>query len=144
MKTTIIKQTVTIPASPKEVYSALMSSVKHTKITGAKALIGKKKGDPYYTYDGYITGRNIELVPGERIVQSWIAMEDKWPAGHESKITFRLKAKPARRGAGKVNAGDSTVISFLHEDVPEVIAKNFVTGWKDYYWNPLKAYFSGK
>lgn len=133
MKTTTIKQTATIPASPKEVYSALMSSAKHTKFTGAKAVIGKKKGDTYYTYDGYITGKNIELIPDEKIVQTWIAMEDKWPAGHESIITFNLKPK-----------GRNTVITFVHQDVPVAIAKNFVSGWKDYYWNPLKEFFSKK
>lgn len=130
MKTTSIKQSATISATPKEVYAALMSSAKHSKITGAKAFIGKKAGDAFYAYDGYITGRNIELKPGKTIVQSWIAMEDKWPAGHESKVTFELK---------EVKGG--TKIDFLHEDVPAVIAKNFVTGWKDYYWNPLKKYF---
>lgn len=133
MKTTTIKQTATIPATPKEVYNALMNSKLHSAFTGAKAVIGKKKGDNYYAYDGYITGKNLELVPGEKIVQTWVAMEDKWPEGHESKITFNLKAK-----------GKSTVINFLHEDVPAPIAKNFVSGWKDFYWEPLKNYFQGK
>lgn len=133
MKTTTIKQSATIPATPKEVYSALMSSLKHSKFTGAKALIGKKVGDTYYTYDGYIVGKNIELVPGKKIVQTWIAMEDKWPAGHESTITFELK---------EVKGG--TKINFLHEEVPLPIAKNFVKGWKTYYWTPLKQYFSAK
>ena len=58
-------------------------------------------------------------------------MEDKWPEGHESLITFRLSEK-----------GDKTLISFVHENVPIVISKNFVSDWKDYYWNPLKRYFS--
>jgi activator of HSP90 ATPase len=133
MKTTTIKQSATIPAAPKEVYSALMSSAKHSKFTGAPAKIGKKVGDPYYTYDGYIIGKNLELKPGKTIVQTWIAMEDKWPAGHESKITFELK---------EVKGG--TKINFLHEDVPVAIAKSFVTGWKTYYWTPLKRYFSQK
>ncbi len=132
-KTTTIKQSTTIPASPKEVYSALMSSAKHSKFTGAQAKMGKKVGDAYYTYDGYIIGRNVELKPGKSIVQTWIAMEDKWPAGHESKITFELR---------EVKGG--TKINFLHEEVPVAIAKNFVTGWKDFYWTPLKKYFSTK
>ena len=133
MKTSTIRQTATIPASPKEVYSALMSSARHSAFTGAKALIGKKAGDAYYAYDGYITGRNIELKPGKKIVQTWIAMEDKWPAGHESKITFEFK-----------EVAGGTKIVFVHEDVPEPIAKNFVGGWKDYYWKPLKNYFNSK
>jgi activator of HSP90 ATPase len=131
MKTSTIKQSTTIAASPKDVYAALMSSAKHSKFTGAPAKIGKKVGEAYFTYDGYIIGKNIELAPAKKIVQTWIAMEDKWPAGHESKITFELKA---------VKGG--TRINFLHEDVPAAIAKNFVTGWKDYYWTPLKKYFA--
>ena len=129
-KTAVIKQSATIPASPREVYSALMSSAKHSKFTGAPAKIGKKAGDAYYTYDGYITGRNVELKPGKLIVQTWVAMEDKWPEGHVSTVSFELK---------EVKGG--TKINFLHTDVPIAIARNFVTGWKDYYWNPLKKYF---
>ncbi|HTF02497.1 MAG TPA: SRPBCC domain-containing protein [Bacteroidia bacterium] len=133
MKTTTLKQTATIPASPQEVYDALMTSKAHTAFTGEKAVIGKKVGDSYSAYGGYITGKNIELIPGKKIVQSWVAVEELWPDGHESKITFTLKPK-----------GKSTVIHFVHEDLPEVIAKNFVSGWKDYYWGPMKMYFSGK
>jgi activator of HSP90 ATPase len=110
-----------------------MSSKKHSEITGAKAVIGKKAGTYYSAYDGYIVGKTIELETGKKIVQSWIAMEDKWPQGHESKITFNLTEK-----------GKGTLITFVHEDVPAAIAKNFVSGWKDYYWNPLKQYFKMK
>lgn len=131
VKTTSIKQTATIPATPKQVYNALINSEIHTAFTGAKAVIGKKAGTYYSAYDGYIVGKTIELEAGKKIVQTWIAMEDKWPEGHESLITFRLSEK-----------GDKTLISFVHENVPIVIAKNFVSGWKDYYWNPLKRYFS--
>ncbi|MCK6641427.1 MAG: SRPBCC domain-containing protein [Bacteroidia bacterium] len=133
IKTTSIKQTATIPATPKQVYDALMDSEKHSDFTGTKAVIGKKVGTYYSAYDGYIVGKNLELVPGKKIVQTWIALEDKWPEGHESKITFKLSEK-----------GKGTLITFLHEDVPQVIAKNFVSGWKDYYWNPLKQYFKMK
>lgn len=133
MKTSTIKQTATIPASPQEVYDALMTSSGHTKFTGEKAVIGKKAGDSYSAYGGYISGKNVELIPGEKIVQTWIAMEEQWPEGHESLITFKLSAK-----------GKNTLITFTHENIPEVIARNFVTGWKDYYWTPLKMYFAAK
>lgn len=133
MKNSIIKQTATIPASPQEVYDAIMNSSKHSKFTGEKAVIGKKVGNTYSTYGGYITGENLELIPGKKIVQTWVAMEDKWPEGHVSKITFKFSAK-----------GKGTLITFVHEDVPEVIARNFVSGWKDFYWTPLKKYFGAK
>jgi activator of HSP90 ATPase len=131
VKTTSVKQTATIPATPKQVYNALMNSEIHSAFTGAKAVIGKKAGTYYSAYDGYIAGKTIELEAGKKNVQTWIAMEDKWPECHESLITFRLSEK-----------GDKTLISFVHENVPIVISKNFVSDWKDYYWNPLKRYFS--
>lgn len=90
-------------------------------------------GNAYSTHVGYITGENLELVPCKKIVQTWVIMEEKWPEGHVSKITFKFSAK-----------GKGTLITFLHEDVPEVIARNFVSGWKDYYWTPLKKYFGVK
>jgi activator of HSP90 ATPase len=133
IKTAVIRQTATIPASTKEVYNALMNSKIHSAFTGAKAVVGSKTGSYYSAYDGYIVGKTLELEPGKKIVQTWIALEDKWPSGHESKITFRLTGK-----------GDKTLITFIHENVPIAIAKNFVSGWKDYYWNPLKQYFSMK
>ncbi len=68
-----IKQSVTFKASPHAVYEALMDSKKHSAFTGGKASISRVVGGKYTAYDNYVNGKNIELVPDKKIVQSWRA-----------------------------------------------------------------------
>ncbi len=69
MKTIRFKQIIIFKTSPEEIYNALMDSKKHSLFTGGKAVIGKKVGDTYSSYDGYISGKNMELIPGKKIVR---------------------------------------------------------------------------
>ena len=69
------KLSCTLPASPEAVYDAWLDSACHGAMTGAPATIGKRVGEPYAAWDGYITGKTLELVPGRRIVQSWRTSE---------------------------------------------------------------------
>ena len=80
LKTTTITQKVVIPASPEEVYDAFMDAKKHSAFTGAKATSDAKVGGEFSAWDGYITGKNLELEKGKRIVQEWITTE--WPEGY--------------------------------------------------------------
>jgi activator of HSP90 ATPase len=127
MKNTI-KQTVTFSASPKEVFSLLMDSKKHSTLTKARATISKKVGGKISAYDGYITGTNIELKTGKLIVQSWHAAD--WPDDYESTVKFSLQ---------KVKAG--TKLTFTHINVPLEDVEDLKIGWKDNYWKLMKEYF---
>jgi uncharacterized protein YndB with AHSA1/START domain len=64
-----IRQSVTIKASPRAVYEALMDSRKHAAFSGAPAQISRRPGGKFTAYGSYISGVNLELVPGKRIVQ---------------------------------------------------------------------------
>jgi len=125
MKTATIKQSATFKASPHEVYEALMDSRKHSKFTDSKANISRRIGGKFTAYDGYIEGVNLELVPDEKIVQSWRGSD--WPDGHYSKAIFALK---------KVEGG--TRLTFTQTDVPEDQYESISQGWRDYYWKPMK------
>jgi activator of HSP90 ATPase len=126
MATKNIKQVVNIKASPHDIYEALMDSKKHSKFTGDKAVISKKVGGKFSSFDGYAEGTNLELVPDEKIVQTWRASD--WPEGHYSKVTYSLKE----------NDG-GTRLTFTQTDVPEDQYEDVGQGWRDYYWTPLKA-----
>ena len=125
METNTIKQSVTIKASPHDVYEALMDSKKHAKFTGGKATISRKVGGKFTAYDGYAEGVNLELVPDKKIVQTWRA--DDWPEGNYSKATFSLK-----------EVADGTNLIFTQTDVPEDQYDAVSGGWQDYYWMPMK------
>jgi uncharacterized protein YndB with AHSA1/START domain len=128
-KTTTIIQKVVIPASPEEVYDAFMDARKHSEFTGAKATCDPTVGGKFTAWDGYISGRNLELQKGKRIVQEWITVE--WPKGYPPstlELTFR-----------KVKGGAE--VRMVHSEVPEEQADEYRQGWIDNYWDLLKAYF---
>jgi activator of HSP90 ATPase len=123
-----IRQTVTLGAAPKKVYAALIDEKKHAAFSGAPAKISRKVGGAFTCYGGYLTGINVELVPGKRIVQAWRVKN--WPAGTYSVATFAFARK----------AGGKTRLSFSHAGVPASSAKHITSGWHTHYWKPLRAY----
>jgi activator of HSP90 ATPase len=132
MKTevTTIKQKVVIPVSPREVYEAYVDAKKHSKFTDSKATGKATVGSKFTAWDGYIFGKNLELEDGKRVVQEWTTTD--WPKGFapsKLELTFR-----------KVTEG--TEILMVHSNVPKVQADEIAEGWTEFYWNPLKEYFS--
>jgi activator of HSP90 ATPase len=122
-----IQQTVTFKASPHEVYQALMDSKQHTAFTGGKARISRLVGGEIMAYDNYITGKNIELAPDQKIVQDWRAVD--WPEGWFSRVVFEFTAVP-----------EGTRLDFTHTDVPDGTEAEFTRGWIENYWEPMKVF----
>ncbi|MCJ7718436.1 SRPBCC domain-containing protein [Candidatus Bathyarchaeota archaeon] len=130
MKATTIKQKTLIPATPDEVYDAFMEAKKHSAFTGSKATSDPKVGGEFTAWDGYISGRNLELVKGKKIVQEWSTTD--WPD----------KFPPSRLELTFKGAKGGTEISMIHSNVPAEQADDLAEGWNDFYWKPLKEYFT--
>lgn len=130
MKTTTIHQKIVIlQATPEQVYDALLDSDTHEAMTGNPAKIANRVGGLFTAWDGYISGRNLELDRGKRIVQEWVTTE--WPKGYPpSRLEITLK---------KTERG--TEITVAHSEVPEKDAADYEQGWHDFYWGPMKEYF---
>jgi uncharacterized protein YndB with AHSA1/START domain len=118
-----------IPATPQAIYDAWLDSRAHARMTGAKAKASAKVGDAFSAWDGYATGRNLELDPGKRIVQSW-RTTDFAASDPDSKITITLTP----------SGSSGTRITLLHTRVPDG-HDNVKIGWRDYYFEPMKEYF---
>jgi uncharacterized protein YndB with AHSA1/START domain len=124
--------TTTIPASPQEIYEAWLDSVLHSQMTGGEASMSDETGSEVSAWDGYITGRNIELVPGERIVQSWRTTQ--FTDEHEdSQITITLQA-----------VEDGTLLTLEHTNVPDMQRSYEQSGWQTHYFDPMKKYFANR
>jgi activator of HSP90 ATPase len=123
-----IKHRVTIDATTKAVFKALMDQKKHAAFTGEPARIGRKAGSAFRCYGTYITGITLEAAPDKRIVQAWRSRD--WPKGTYSIVTFALS---------KI-AGGKTKLNFTQVGVPvgDYARKN--AGWRTHYWEPLKRY----
>jgi len=124
--------TTTIPASPQEVYEAWLDSLAHSEMTGGAATMSDMVGAEVSAWDSYITGRNIELIPGERIVQSWRTSE--FGEQHEDSI-ITLTLEPLEEG---------TLLTLEHSNVPEEQRSYEEGGWQENYFEPMVAYFAAR
>lgn len=120
-----------IPASREAIYNAWLDGKKHAKMTGTASATGSTKvGGSFTAHDGYISGKNKELVPYSKIVQSWRSTEFK--DGEEDSIievTFEDK-------------DGGTLVTLTHSNLPPD-GGHYESGWKEYYFKPMKEYFGG-
>jgi len=123
-----IRQTVILDAPPHAVFEALLDSKKHGAFTGDQATISRRVGGSFSAFGGYATGKNVRIEKDKVIVQSWRTTDfkEKEP---DSKVMFHFSKK-----------GVGTRLMFVHSDVPDRLAEDLAQGWKDFYWEPLKAY----
>ena len=122
--------TATIPASPEDIYQAWLDSIGHSEMTGSEATMSDEVGAEVSAWDGYISGRNLEPIPGERIVQSWRTTE--FDAEEEdSVITVVLQ-----------ETEDGTLLTLEHGNVPDEHKSYEEGGWQSNYFEPMVAYFT--
>lgn len=129
MKTKTLKQKIFFKATPHEIYEAFMDSRTHAKFTGCKAKIIREIGGKFAIDDDYLTGTTIELVPDEKIVQSWRAADDNWPKEHFSTLTIILNEEK-----------EGTKLEITQDGVPEKCYESINIGWIKHYWEPLKLF----
>ena len=121
--------TTAIPASAQEIYDAWLDSLAHCEMTGGEADMSDEIAAEVSAWDGYITGRNLELIPGERIVQSWRTTQ--FADEHEdSIITLTFE-----------EADDGTLMTLAHSNVPDEQTSYELGGWQEYYFDPMRKYF---
>lgn len=75
----------------------------------------------------YIHGEFVELVPDERIVQTWHAAD--FPEGHYSRLEIDLE-----------EIDNGTLLRMTHKYVPEDLGAEIDEGWRRHYWDPLRTY----
>jgi activator of HSP90 ATPase len=122
-----ISQSITIKASAAKVYQAIMSAEQFSEVTGAPAEISGDEGGEFSCFGGQITGRQVELIPDQRIVQAWRVKA--WPEGVYSEVRFDISG-----------SGDATTLELTQTGYPDDAAEHLEPGWHKMYWEPLKTY----
>lgn len=120
---------VFFPATPKKVYDAWMSTKKHAAMTGAGAEIDPSVGGTFTAWDGYIEGKNIELVPNKKIVQAWRTSE------------FSARSKDSLVEIFLEKEKNGTRVTLIHTNIPKGQGEGYRVGWEDYYFKPMKKFF---
>jgi activator of HSP90 ATPase len=129
-----MKETIVVsdnfPVIPEKLYNAWLSSKEHTSFTGDMAEVSKVLNKIFTAGNGYISGKNLILEPYKRIVQSWRATD--FPDKHPDSF-IELTFEPKKTG---------TKLTLKHSGIPEGMGKDYKKGWKEFYFEPMKEYFS--
>jgi uncharacterized protein YndB with AHSA1/START domain len=136
-----IHQEVTFNAPPARVYEALTDAKQFNKVVQLSAAVksmavgskpvemSREPGSAFSAFGGYLSGRQIELVSNQRIVQAWRA--GGWSPGIYSIVRFELSAQ-----------GSGTKLVFDHTGFPQGDAVHLLAGWNGNYWEPLAKFLA--
>ncbi len=118
------------PVPPARLFATWLSSKEHSAFTGSPAKISARVGGKFRAWDNYISGTTTRLVKDRKIVQRWRTTEfpDKSP---DSILTVEFE---------KVKNG--TKLTLTHQEIPEGQASEYRKGWQDFYFKPMRDYFS--
>ena len=133
-----IHQKRTFAADRRRVYAALTVEEQFDRIVRLSGVmktdsqanmqhptkLSPHAGGAFSVFDGYIVGRQLELVPNERIVQAWRVLN--WPRGLYSIARFELSEQ----------AGVTSIV-FDHTGFLKGTAEHLASGWQEHYWDPL-------
>ncbi len=125
MKTRMIRQEVFFDTLPIVIYNIFLDSDKHAAVIGAAAETSKFVGGMCYYYNEFIEAENVELVPGEKIVQKWRTRD--WPEGYYSNLKVELKEKSG-----------GTLVVLTQTGVPLEIADSIEDGWDKHFWQKIR------
>ena len=133
MKSDSIKISIVLPDTPEKIYSAYLSSKQHTEMTGGgTAKISAKVGSKFTAWDGYCSGKILEIIENKKIVTTWRAAE--FPEDADDSI-LEILLEPTKKG---------TKLSLQQTNIPVGLGKNYKSGWNDFYFKPMLEYFSKK
>jgi activator of HSP90 ATPase len=132
-----IHQEISFTAAPSRIYQILTRGDQFDRVVrlSAAAQVATKPGSPptrleavagssFTLFGGYVTGRQIDLIATERIIQVWRAAS--WEAGAYSLASFVLKQE-----------GPNTRLIFDHRAFPGDQAAHLARGWHLNYWDPI-------
>jgi activator of HSP90 ATPase len=128
-KRTFLHQEVEFNASTQRLYEILLDSKQFAAFSGDSAEISPAVGGSFSMFGGRIVGRNIELIPNQRIVQAW--REASWAPGVYSIVKFELKEN-----------GSKTRVVLDHTGFGEGDFEHLNPGWKLRYWDPLEKFLA--
>jgi uncharacterized protein YndB with AHSA1/START domain len=125
----ILTKEYELNASPEKVFEALVNADVIQIWSADEAKMTDRVGFEFSLWSGQITGTNTEVIKNKKLVQTW--HYDTWKEA--SKVTITLKA-----------IGEKTLVSLVHEDVPEKALRSIADGWDSFYFGAIQDMFNEK
>ncbi|CAH1757475.1 2203_t:CDS:2 [Entrophospora sp. SA101] len=117
---------IEMQTSADQIYETLLDPGRVTVWTRSRPDIFRLVGSKFNLFDGNITGTILELIPNEKIVQTWRLKS--WTEDHFSTVTLRFE-----------QSNDHTVIHLTQEGIPVEEVDTVQHNWENYYWNAINS-----
>ena len=125
-----IRQTALVRgATPHDIFETIMDAKRHSALVGGQAVRVSRREGGAWNVGHDLEGTTVSLTADRRIVQRWRA--NNWPKGVYSTATFALAKAPG-----------GTRITFTQTGVPSEFFGEISSGWRSYYWKPLRRQFA--
>jgi activator of HSP90 ATPase len=124
-----IIQAVKLYTPPEDLYRTYVDSERHSAMTGMPATMSETIGAKWSAFGGSIYGTNLMFVPGKMIVQAWRSSNFK--KSDPDSVMVMTFGKMVD-GAGRID--------LVHLNVSAKDYQGVSNGWKQYYWDPWRAY----
>lgn len=125
------KKYYTIPAPPEDVYVALTNPATMKLWTGEEAEMSTVPGSEFSMWEGSICGKNLEFIPGKKIVQQWYFGDEEEQA-EETRSVVSLTLHPDN---------ENTSVELRHTNIPDEDYKEIVDGWNHAYFGSLRDFY---
>ncbi len=118
------------PVKSPVLFNAWLDGNKHSAFTGGGPVsIRNVTGSNYTAWDGYISGKILELEEGKRILHTWRTSE--FPENAEDSL-LEILLEDTVKGCK---------LTLNHWNIPEGQVNDYKKGWVEFYFKPMKEYF---
>lgn len=121
---------VDLPVQKEVLFHAWLDSAEHSSFTGSEAVIDPTIEGSFTAWEGYISGKTLELDPPNMILQSWRTTEFA-DSDADSKLEILFES-----------ISNGTRLTLFHTDIPEGQGDMYKEGWEEYYFKPMLEYFN--
>jgi len=116
---------INIKESAEIIFSALTNPFTIELWTGFPAVMEAVEDTEFSLWEGDISGRNLSIIANKQLIQEWYFEDQESP----SVVSIIL-----------IEENSKTRIELTHTNIPDEAYENISTGWKDYYFKPLKKF----
>jgi len=125
MKT--FKKIFKINAEPSDVYAALTNPYTIELWSGYPAKMSTESGSEFFLWEGDITGRNLEFIQDQKVVQEWFFGDQT----EKSIVTIDIRPD-----------GENSLVTVEHSNIPEDDFADISEGWREYYIGAIINFFN--
>jgi activator of HSP90 ATPase len=120
------KTRLKIKTEPENIYAAFTNPLTIELWSGYPAEMPEEDGGEFSMWEGDISGRILERVPGEKVVEEWYFGDQAEPS------IATIKIFPYRSYAQ---------VEVVHTNIPEEAWDDITHGWEEYILSTIKAFF---